>query len=78
MRSAYRVLIGQPEGKRPPRRPIYRKENNIKMYLREIGEKGGLDSSGSEQGPTFCSCEHSNSLLGFIKCWEFPEQLSNC
>jgi hypothetical protein len=36
-RGVYRVLIGRPEGKRPLKRPKRRKEDNIKMDLREIG-----------------------------------------
>jgi hypothetical protein len=33
-------LVGKPEEKRPLRRPRYRWEDNIRMYLREIGWKG--------------------------------------
>jgi hypothetical protein len=36
-RSAYRILVGKPEGKSPPGRPRCRWEDNIKMDLREIG-----------------------------------------
>ncbi|KAJ4434362.1 hypothetical protein ANN_22921 [Periplaneta americana] len=36
-RKAYRVLVGRPEGKRPLGRPRRRWEDNIKMYLREVG-----------------------------------------
>ena len=36
-RNAYRVLVGKPEGKRPLGRPRRRWEDNIKMYLREVG-----------------------------------------
>jgi hypothetical protein len=36
-RNAYRILVGKPEGKRPLGRPRRRWENDIKMYLREIG-----------------------------------------
>jgi transposase len=39
-RGVYRVLVGRPEGKRPLRRPRCRREDNIKMYLREIGIDG--------------------------------------
>jgi hypothetical protein len=35
-RNAYRILVGKPEGKRPPGRPSRRSVNNIKMDLREI------------------------------------------
>jgi hypothetical protein len=37
-RNAYRILVGKPEGKRPPGRP--RRSDNIKMDLREIGWNG--------------------------------------
>ncbi|KAJ4429845.1 hypothetical protein ANN_22049 [Periplaneta americana] len=36
-RYAYRVLVGRPEGKRPLGRPRCRREDNIKMDLREVG-----------------------------------------
>ena len=36
-RGVYRVLVGKPEVKRPLRRPRRRWENNIKMYLQEVG-----------------------------------------
>jgi hypothetical protein len=39
-RGAYRVLVGRHEGKRPPRRPRHKWEDNIKMELREIGIDG--------------------------------------
>jgi hypothetical protein len=32
--------VGNPEGKKPLRRPRCRRENNIKMDLREIGWDG--------------------------------------
>jgi hypothetical protein len=35
-RSAYRVLVGRPEGKRPLGRPRRRWEDNIRMDLGEI------------------------------------------
>jgi hypothetical protein len=36
-RNAYRILVGKPEGKRPPRRPRRRWVDNMRMDLREIG-----------------------------------------
>jgi len=36
-RSVYKVLVGTPEEKRPLGRLRRRWEDNIKMYLREIG-----------------------------------------
>ena len=36
-RGVYRVLVGKPEGKRPLGRPRRRWEDDIKMYLQEVG-----------------------------------------
>jgi hypothetical protein len=36
-RNAYRILVGEPEGKRPLGRQRRRWVDNIKMVLREIG-----------------------------------------
>ena len=36
-RGVYRVLVGEPEGKRPLRRSKRRWEDNIKMDLQEVG-----------------------------------------
>ena len=46
-RGVYRVLVGKPEGKRPLGRPKCRWENNIKMYLQEVGWDYGLSRAGS-------------------------------
>ena len=36
-RGVYRVLVGKPEGKRQLGKPRCRWENNITMYLQEVG-----------------------------------------
>jgi hypothetical protein len=41
-RGACRALVGKPEGRRPLGRPRCRREDNIKMDLREVG-LGGVD-----------------------------------
>jgi hypothetical protein len=41
MWHAYRVLVGKPEGKRPVEKPRRRREDGIKMDLRETGWGGG-------------------------------------
>ena len=41
-RGIYRVLVGKPEGKKPHGGPRHRWEDNIKMYLQEVG-CGGTD-----------------------------------
>jgi hypothetical protein len=40
-RNAYRILVGNPEGKRPLGSPSCRWVDNIKMDLREIVWDGG-------------------------------------
>jgi hypothetical protein len=39
-RNVYRILVGKPEGKRPPGRPRRRWVDNIKIDLKEIGWDG--------------------------------------
>jgi hypothetical protein len=48
-KNAYRILVGNPEGKRPLWRPRRRWVDNIKMDLREIGW-GGRDWIDLAQG----------------------------
>jgi hypothetical protein len=38
----YRILVGKPEGKRPLGRPRFRREDNMRMDLQEVG-CGGMD-----------------------------------
>jgi hypothetical protein len=40
-KTAYRILVGNPEGKKSLGRPRRRRVDNIKMDLREIGWDGG-------------------------------------
>jgi hypothetical protein len=42
MRNPYRVLVGKPNVKRPPRRNRRRWDDNIRLDLRGIGW-GGID-----------------------------------
>jgi hypothetical protein len=37
MKNAYKILVGKSKGKKPPRRTRHRWEDNIRLYLREIG-----------------------------------------
>jgi hypothetical protein len=41
-RDAYRILVGEPEGRRPLGRPRRRWVDNIKMDLRVIGWMGWI------------------------------------
>ena len=46
-RTAYRLLVGKPEGKRALGKPRRRREDTIKMDLREMGWGRRLDPAGS-------------------------------
>jgi hypothetical protein len=48
-RKVYKFVVGKPEGKRPLGRPRCGWEDGIRMDLREIGLRCGLDSTGSGQ-----------------------------
>jgi len=37
MRNAYNLVVGKPQGKRPLERPRQKREDNIKMALKETG-----------------------------------------
>jgi hypothetical protein len=39
-RGVYRVLVGRPKNKRPLGRPRRRREDNVKLGLKEIGIDG--------------------------------------
>jgi hypothetical protein len=47
--GAYKLLVGKPEGMRPLGKPRRRWEDNIKMYLQEVGW-GGMDWIDLAQG----------------------------
>jgi hypothetical protein len=58
VRSAYKILVGKPEG-----RPRYRREVNIKMKTGRCG----LDLFDLRQRSASGCCEHGNELSGSIK-----------
>jgi hypothetical protein len=76
-RNVYRLLVGNPEGKRPLGRPRRRWIDNIKMDLRDRSECCGLDWSGSGLVQVESSCKLGNEPSGSIKCWETTEWLHN-
>jgi len=51
------MLVGKYERNRPLRRPKRRREGNIKMYLKEIGQGCVLNSTGLGWDPVAGSCE---------------------
>jgi hypothetical protein len=63
-RKVHKVLMGKPEGKRPLGRPRRRWEDGIRMDLREIGWRCGLDSTDSGQRPVTSCCECGDEPSG--------------
>jgi hypothetical protein len=72
--NAYRLLVGKPEGKRPPGRPRRRWVCNTRMDLVEV-EWGDVDWIGLAQVGS--SCEFGIETSGSIKCWETIERPNN-
>jgi hypothetical protein len=68
-RYAFRNLLGDSERKRPVGRPRRKREDNIKMDLREI-RWGGVESCDSGWGPVQGHCEYNNETSGSITFWE--------
>jgi hypothetical protein len=75
-RNAYSLLVGKPQGKRPPGRPSRKWIDNIEMDLLEIGLGGpirdrigwcGLEWSGSGEVRMESSCECGNEPSDSIK-----------
>jgi hypothetical protein len=66
----------QPERKKPRGTPGCTREDNIKLYLEEIGRGwgGGLDASGSGQGPVDGAYEHENEPSRSTEGGELLEQ----
>jgi len=64
-RGAYRVLVGRPEGKRPLGIPRRKWENNMKMYLQEVGWKVLTGLIWLRIGTGVGSCECGNEIFGF-------------
>jgi hypothetical protein len=68
----HRVLVGKPEGKRPLGRPRHRWEDNIKMYLQEVGEgRGDWMELAQDRDGWRGTCEYGKEPSGSIKCGEF-------
>jgi hypothetical protein len=65
----YKVLVGNPEGKRPLGIPINRWEDNIKMNLREIGG-GGMHWISVAQDR-----DHWRSLVNMVMNLRVPENV---
>jgi hypothetical protein len=64
--GANRVLVGKPEGMRPPGTPRRRWEDNIKIDIQEVGWGHGQDYSGSGDGEAAGTCKRGNKPSGSI------------
>ena len=71
-RGAHRVLVGKSEGKRPLGRPIRRWEDNIKMYLQEVGGgRGDWMELAQDRDGWRALVGKVRNFFGFHKCGEF-------
>jgi len=70
-RGVYRVLVGNPEGKRPLERPRHRWEDSIKMDLQEVG-CGGMDwIELAQERDMWRALVNAVVIFGFHKMGEF-------
>jgi hypothetical protein len=60
-RKVYKVLVGKPEGKRPLGRTRRRWEDGFRT---DLSDMGGVDSTGSAQGPVVGCCECGDKPSG--------------
>jgi hypothetical protein len=65
-RKVNKVFVAKTEGRRPLGKPRRRWEDGVRMDLREsgLGGGGGLDSTGSGQGPVAGCCECGDEPSG--------------
>ena len=74
-RGAYIVLVGKPVGKRRLGRPRRRWEDNIKMYLQEMGLGAWTGLKCLRTGTGIRHLYRGNEPSGSIKCGEFVDSL---
>jgi hypothetical protein len=69
-RGVYRVLVGNPEGKKPLRRSRRRWKDNIKINLQEVGN-GGMDwIELAQDRESWWALVNAETNLG-VPCWEY-------
>jgi len=71
--SCIRNLVAKPEGVQPLGKPRRRCEDNIKLYIQEVGYGHGLNWYVAGYGEMACSCKCGNDFLDSIKCGKFFE-----
>jgi len=69
--SSCRVLVGKPKGKRSLEIPKHRWEDNIKMYLQEVGWETWTGLIWLRIGTVAGTCKRGNEPLDSINCGEF-------
>jgi len=70
-RSAYGVLVGKPEGKRPLERNRCRREDDIKTYVTDRLGVRGLGYCSWSCGQVACTCQNGNETSGYNKTRRF-------
>jgi hypothetical protein len=71
MRNTYKILVGKPEGYRPPEIPRRRYEDNIKMILEKRGLRMWIRFIWLRIGTVGYSCGHGNEPSGSTKDGNF-------
>jgi hypothetical protein len=70
------VLVGKPEEKRTLERCRFKREDNSKMNLQEVGCEGmSYIHLAQDRGPT--AGLHGNELTHFMRCEKFLDKLSD-
>jgi hypothetical protein len=65
------IWWGRPEGRKPLGRPKRRLEDNIKIYLENVGWGHRLDRTDSGWGRVTCAFVYNKEFSDSIKCGEF-------
>jgi hypothetical protein len=71
MRNVYNILIGKPEGRKPFGKPRRRREDNIRLDLREIWREGVDWMHLTQDRDQWRACEHGKEPSGSRKGGEF-------
>jgi hypothetical protein len=70
-RNSFKILIGNPTGKRTLGRPWRRWEDNIRMDLEEIGINAGNWVDSAQDGDYWTALVNAALTSGFHKSWSY-------